>query len=189
MYGARALRGPLANGFMCDWPWAADGNYTAMCTSKLDSCECPGIQPDSLATSAIGKYMEDSAAYVYAGPALLWGLTLILPALYLLLDWKKNFSLPRAFETASTTAWNTWIALCVLTFLGLIAFGALAPANIWGECAQRGRPCIHEAGSAVRASSNPPASSTCADCSACCACTHPHGCVCGCARARMLAHV
>ena len=81
-------RGPFAHGFLCDWESAAGGNYSAAphCTSRLDSCECPGMQPDSLVTSAMAPYMEHSAALMYAGPALLWGLTLILPTLYLVFD-------------------------------------------------------------------------------------------------------
>ena len=137
-------RGPFAHGFLCDWQSAAGGNYSAAphCTSRLDSCECPGMQPDSLATSAMAPYMESSAAFMYAGPALLWGLTLILPTLYLRLDWKRSFGLPRAIKLASATAVNLWLALCALTLLALLAFERFAPPDVWGECAQRG-VCVY----------------------------------------------
>ena len=141
LYGPTRARGPhTPPEVLCDWEWAADGNYTASCTSELYSCECPGDQPDSLSTSALGPYMEEHAMFVYGGPALLWGLTLILPSLYLILDWKRTFALPYAIRTASTI--KTWFALCALSLFGLIAFNIFAPSNVWGECAQRG-VCVY----------------------------------------------
>jgi len=98
--------------------------------------------PDTLATSALAPYMEDSAAFVYGGPILLWGLTLILPSLWLVLDWKQSFTLPRALSSASGSAWRTWLALCVLVLLVLVGFERLAPSDVWGDCAPRG-VCVY----------------------------------------------
>jgi hypothetical protein len=107
VYGAMASHGPQAHGFLCDW------HYNATCTSRLDSCACPGAQPDTLASSALAPYVEDSALFVYGGPVLLWGLTLVLPTLYTLpsLKWERSFGLPRAMHTMSRSAFTTWISL------------------------------------------------------------------------------
>ena len=55
----------------CDW-----GNLSSLCTSQLASCECSA--PTGVEGSALARYTERSldAAFVYAGPVMLWTLTL-----------------------------------------------------------------------------------------------------------------
>ena len=55
----------------CDW-----GNLSSLCTSQLASCECSA--PTGVEGSALARYTERplDAAFVYAGPVMLWTLTL-----------------------------------------------------------------------------------------------------------------
>ena len=123
----------------CDW-----GNLSSLCTSQLASCECS--PPTGVEGSALARHTERplDAAVVYAGPVMLWTLTLMVWPLYKhLTGWSRSFRPPRAVTTAvSRRAFVAWVALCVSATASLLLAALLLPAAAWGQCSQRG-VCVY----------------------------------------------
>ena len=147
----------------CDW-----GNLSSLCTSQLASCECSA--PTGVEGSALARYTERplDAAFVYAGPVMLWTLTLAVQApgpnpdpnpnpkptgspnpdqmwpLYKhLTGWSRTFRPPRAVTTTvSRRAVVAWVALCVGATAALLLAALLLPAAVWGQCTQTG-VCVY----------------------------------------------
>ena len=124
----------------CDW-----GDLSSLCTSQLASCECSA--PTGIEASPLARYTEASsldAAVVYAGPVMLWTLTLLVWPLYThLTGWSRTFRPPRAVTSAvSRRAIVVWVALCVGATAALVLAALLLPAAAWGPCSQRG-VCVY----------------------------------------------
>ena len=124
----------------CDW-----GDLSSLCTSQLASCECSA--PTGIEASALARYTEASpldAAVVYAGPVMLWTLTLLTWPLYKhLTGWSRTFRPPCAVTSAvSRRAIVVWVALCVGATTALLLAALLLPPAAWGHCAQRG-VCVY----------------------------------------------
>ena len=138
VYGGASTPGHRP-GMPCDW-----GNLSSFCTSQLDSCACPQFTA-GMATSALPRYTEapGDALMVFAGPFMLWSLTLLVVPLYKLLpSWTRTWKLPRAMATdVSSKAVRRWFGLCAAGTAGLVAV-SLLPAHVWGECSQRG-VCVY----------------------------------------------
>ena len=124
----------------CDW-----GNLSIHCTSKIAACEC-AVPKASIATSALPVYATDpvATAFIYAGPAMLFLMTLLVYPLYRMLPmWTRSFRLPRSLTAdLSTAAVATWVALCGVSTAVLIVLSLLLPADVWGDCAHRG-VCVY----------------------------------------------
>ena len=124
----------------CDW-----GDLSSLCTSQLASCDCSA--PTGIEASPLTRYTEASpldATVVYAGPVMLWTLTLLTWPLYKhLTGWSRTFRPPRAVTSAvSRRAIVVWVALCVGATAALLLAALLLPPAAWGPCAQRG-VCVY----------------------------------------------
>lgn len=138
-YGTPAVMG-FRPGAPCDW-----GNLSALCTSTLTGCECAELWTAGFEKSALPIYFESPTSIgIYAGPAMLWILTLLVYPLYRMLShWSRSRKLPRSLTTfVSSTAIQTWMALCVFCTAALVALSYSLPANVWGDCANRG-VCVY----------------------------------------------
>ena len=132
-------------GSPCDWapPPARVG-----CWSKVASCACPTSLYSGAGTSNLQYLLRTEADWttVMAGPAMLWGITVII-VMYLVFRKVETFmgvqrkgcweAAPRFPFAITRQLVATWAVFCALATAAMVAFATYAPADVWGTCSQQ----------------------------------------------------
>lgn len=156
-------------GSPCDWapPPARVG-----CWSRVASCACPISIYSGASTSNLQYLLRTEADWtiVMAGPAMLWGLTVIMVLYFSFRKLEKVMGIERkgCWETTQRFPFAitrqimaTWVVVCVLATATMVAFATYAPADVWGTCSQA-NICVYHSmfceatrhGSAIRHPAN-----------------------------------